>query len=118
MFSECALDRANALAAIAGVTYEPVAALALTIVARNYPPAFQSIHGNAFGELSGQVQNENGVYVGIRAQPIQGLCLSTYYDQFEHTQPTYLLPAPSHGNDFLALAEYKLTEQFEISISL
>ncbi|MGD1046330.1 MAG: helix-hairpin-helix domain-containing protein [Bacteroidota bacterium] len=115
VFSEFALDRAHALAAIAGITYEPDAALALTIVARNYPPAFQSIHGNAFGEMSGQVQNENGVYVGIRAQPIQGLCLSTYYDQFEHPQPTYLLPAPSHGNDFLALAECRLTEQYEMT---
>ena len=115
VFSEFALDYTNALAAIAGITYEPDAALALTIVVRNYPPAFQSIHGNAFGELSGQVQNENGVYVGIRSQPISWLSLSTYYDQFEHPQPTYLLPAPSHGNDFLALAECKLTEQYEIS---
>ena len=115
VFSEFALDRAHAFAAIAGITYEPDAALVLTIVARNYPPAFQSIHGNAFGEMSGQVQNENGVYVGIRAQPIPGLCVSTYYDQFEHPQPTYLLPAPSHGNDFLALAEYQLTEQYEMT---
>jgi DNA uptake protein ComE-like DNA-binding protein len=115
MFSQFAFDHANALAAIAGITYEPDAALALTIVVRNYPAAFQSVHGNAFGELSGQVQNENGVYVGIRSQPISWLSLSAYYDQFEHPQPTYLLPAPSHGNDFLALAEGKLTEQYEIT---
>jgi len=55
------------------------------------------------------------VYVGIRAQPISWLNLSTYYDQFEHPQPTYLLPAPSYGNDFLALAECKFTEQYEIT---
>jgi len=61
------------------------------------------------------VQNENGAYVGIRAQPIPRLCLSMYYDQFAHPQPTYLLPAPSHGNDFLALAECKLTEHYEIT---
>jgi DNA uptake protein ComE-like DNA-binding protein len=115
VFSECAIDRANALAVIAGITYEPAAMLALTITARDYPSAFQSIHGNAFGELSGQVQNESGVYVGIRTQPMKGLCISTYYDQFEHSQPTYLIPTPSHGNDFLALAEYNLTEQFEIA---
>ena len=116
VFSECALDRANVFSVIGGLTYEPIAELALTIVARNYPPAFQSIHGNAFGEISGQVQNENGVYVGIRAQPIPGLCISTYYDQFKHSQPTFLVPAPSHGNDFLALAECSLTEQYEIAI--
>ncbi|MCX6120989.1 MAG: helix-hairpin-helix domain-containing protein [Ignavibacteriales bacterium] len=115
VFSECAFDRANERAVIAGLTYEPAAELALTITARDYPSAFQSVHGNAFGESSGQVQNENGVYIGIRAQPISWLSLSTYYDQFEHPQPTYLLPAPSHGNDFLALAECSVTEQFEIS---
>ena len=115
IFSEFALDRSHTLASIAGITYEPVAALALTIAARDYPPAFQSIHGNAFGESGEHVQNENGVYVGIRAQPIPGLCLSAYYDQFEHSQPTYFIPVPSHGNDFLSLAEYKCTEQFEIA---
>ena len=113
-FAEFALDRANTLATIAGVTYEPVSVLEMTVVFRNYPAAFQSIHGNAFGE-SGQVQNENGVYVGIRGQPILGLSVSMYYDQFTHEQPTYLLPAPSHGNDFLALAEYKFKEQCEFS---
>ncbi len=117
IFSQFAFDHANALASIAGITYEPYTALALTIIARNYPPAFQSIHGNAFGELSEQVQNENGVYVGIKAQPIPGLCLSTYYDQFEHPKPTYLIPAPSHGNDFIVLAEGKLTEHYEITFS-
>ncbi len=115
VFSECALDRANALAAITGVVYEPTASLALTIVARDYPSAFQSIHGNAFGESSGQVQNENGVYAGIRTQLIPCLQLSTYYDQFQHPQPMYLVPAPSHGNDFLMLAECKPTEQYEIT---
>jgi len=115
MFSEIAVDRAHAIAALAGLSYEPASALTLTLVARNYPPAFQSIHGNAFGELSGQVQNENGVYIGIRAQPIPGLCISTYYDQFEHPLPTYLLPAPSLGNDFLVAAEWKLTEHTGIT---
>jgi hypothetical protein len=116
IFSEFALDRAHALAGIAGITYEPAGTIVLTIAARNYPPAFQSIHGNAFGESSGHVQNESGVYIGMRAQPIPELCLSAYYDQFEHSRPTYYIPTPSHGNDFLALSEYKLTEQFEITL--
>jgi hypothetical protein len=115
VFTECCLDRANALALIAGATFEPAAELAWTIVAREYPSVFQSVHGNAFGESSGQVQNESGVYFGIRAQPMRGLCISAYFDQFEHSQPTYQLPAPSHGNDFLALAECSLTNQFEIA---
>ena len=115
VFSEFALDRAHVLAGIAGITYEPAGAVALTIAARHYPPAFQSIHGNAFGESSGHVQNESGVYVGMRAQLVPELCVSMYYDQFEHSRPTYFVPTPSHGSDFLALGEYRLTEQFEIA---
>jgi hypothetical protein len=115
VFSEFALDRAHALAGIAGITYEPADAVTLTIAARNYPPAFQSIHGNAFGESSGHVQNESGVYVGMRALLIPGFWFSMYYDQFEHSRPEYFIPTPSHGSDFLALGEYKLTEQFEIA---
>jgi len=114
LFSECALDYSNSIAAIAGMTYEVIPILVVTFLLRDYPPAFQSIHGNAFGE-SGQVQNERGVYVGIRSQPISSLCLSIYYDQFKHNQPTFLLPAPSNGNDFLALAEYRMKEQYEIA---
>jgi DNA uptake protein ComE-like DNA-binding protein len=114
LFSEWGTDRENTLAGIAGVTYEPVSALAMTLVIRNYPPTFQSIHGNAFGE-SGQVQNENGVYVGVRGHPLLDFNFSMYYDQFEHDEPTSLVPAPSHGNDFLALVEYKCREQLELS---
>ena len=114
VFSECAVDRTNAIAGITGISYEPAASLALTIVARDYPAAFQSIHGNAFGESSEQVQNENGVYFGIRARPISWLSFSAYYDQFEHPQPSYFIHVPSHGNDFLALTECQLMKQYEI----
>ena len=114
LFSECALDYEKSFAFIAGMTYEPIPELAVTILARKYPSTFQSIHGNAFGE-SGQVQNEQGVYIGFRAQLISSLNLSMYYDQFKHPQPTSLLPAPSNGNDYLALAEYEQKGQYEIS---
>ncbi len=114
MFTECALDWANSLAIISGMTYEPLPLLSLSFVARKYPSTFQSIHGNAFGESSDNVQNENGVYVGVRFQPIDWLWISTYYDQFEHPQSTQFIPAPSRGDDFLALAECQITKQYEL----
>ena len=115
IFSELAFDRSNTFAGIAGIVYEPVASLDLTMAVRNYSPTFQSIHGNAFGESSDHVQNEDGAYFGMRIQPIKKLRISMYYDQFEHSQPTYFIPMPSNGNDFLMLTEYKLTKQYEIA---
>ncbi|RPI03570.1 MAG: helix-hairpin-helix domain-containing protein [Ignavibacteriae bacterium] len=113
VFSECAFDRVNALSVIAGVMVQPASEIVLTATVRNYSPAFQSRHGNAFGEGQGQVQNEKGVYAGVRLQPVPELCFSSYYDQFEHPLPTPRLPSPSHGNDFLLLAEYSLTDRME-----
>jgi hypothetical protein len=115
LFTELAVDRSHEIAMIGGMTYEPMTMLSLSLVARQYPPAFQSIHGNAFGESGKQVQNENGVYVGIRMQPVTWLWFSTYYDQFDHPQPTLFIPASSHGNDFLALAECQITNTYKLA---
>jgi DNA uptake protein ComE-like DNA-binding protein len=105
LFTEIAVDRSDKAAIIGGLIYEPTTSLSISLVARNYPFGFQSIHGNAFGETGRQVQNENGVYIGIRTHLIDWLWISTYYDQFNHPQSTKFIPIPSHGNDFLALAE-------------
>jgi hypothetical protein len=115
LFTELAVDRSYEIAMIGGMTYEPMTSLSLSLVARKYPSEFQSIHGNAFGESGRQVQNENGVYVGVRVQPIDWLWISTYYDQFDRPRPTQYIPASSHGNDFLALAECQMTNKYELS---
>jgi hypothetical protein len=55
------------------------------------------------------------VYVGVRIQPIDWVWISTYYDQFDHPQATQLIPASSHGNDFLALAECQISNKYELA---
>jgi hypothetical protein len=115
LFTELAVDRSHEIAMIGGMTYEPMTSLSLSLVARKYPSVFQSIHGNAFGESARNVQNENGVYVGVRFQPIDWVWISTYYDQFDHPQPTQFIPASSDGNDFLALAECQITNKYELA---
>ncbi len=116
MFAEVAADRSHKVAIIGGLTYEPVTSFSVSLSARNYPSEFQSIHGNAFGESGRQVQNENGVYVGIRVQPIDWLLLSTYYDQFNHTMPNQLFPVSSYGSDFLALAEFRIANDYDFAV--
>ena len=115
LFTELAVDRSHEIAMIGGMTYELMTSLSLSLVARKYPSEFQSIHGNAFGESGRNVQNENGMYVGVRLQPIDWVWISTYYDQFDHPRPTQFIPAPSYGNDFLALAECQITNKYELA---
>jgi hypothetical protein len=116
LFTELAADRSHKIAVIGGMTYEPMTSLSLSLVARKYPSEFQSIHGNAFGEFGRNVQNENGLYVGIRLQPIDWIRISTYFDQFDHPQPTQFIPASSHGNDFLVLAECQIANNYDLAI--
>jgi len=116
LFAEAAADRSHKIAVIGGLTYEPVTSFSISLSARNYPSEFQSIYGNAFGETGSQVKNENGVYVGVRIQPINYLLLSAYYDQFNHTMPNQLLPVPSYGSDFLALAEFRIENEYEFAV--
>jgi DNA uptake protein ComE-like DNA-binding protein len=115
IFSELALDRSRLVAVIGGITYEPIPSLALSCVARKYPSSFISVHGNAFGESGGKVNNEQGIYVGVKVQPYDRLWISLYYDQFEHPEPTRLIPVRSHGNDFLTLAELQISNKYDIS---
>jgi hypothetical protein len=116
LFTEFSADIYSRLAGIIGFIYEPDTKMALTINYRNYPSDFVSIHGNAFGESTAQVENENGMYFGIKLNPLKNIFLTMYYDQFKHPANTFLLPTPSCGNDFLALAEIHLTRKFDISL--
>jgi len=116
LFTELAVDRSHKTAVIGGIIYEPTTSLSFSLIARNYPPGFQSIHGNAFGESGRRVQNENGVYVGVRIHTIDRLLISTYYDQFNYPKPTNAFPVSSHGNDFLAFAEFQTANDCDFSI--
>jgi hypothetical protein len=117
VFAEFAIDRAKAIAMISGITYEPSPTLSMTLAARKYPSTFESIHGNAFGE-SGLINNEYGVYAGVRLKPIRWLRISTYYDQYNHYQSTASISVPSHGNDLLVFSEFQIAKRFEVSLRL
>jgi hypothetical protein len=108
IFSEMALDRTNAVSMLGGITYEPLPLVAIIAVARKYDSEFQSVHGNAFGESNGSVQNETGVYLGVRLRTAEWLTMSLYYDQYTHPHATKIFPSSSIGNEYLTLAECRL----------
>ncbi len=116
VFSEISLDQESSVAVIGGITYQPTSMLALTCLGRKYPTTFLGVHGNAFGESDGQIQNEEGIYVGLRIQLSSGLLFSGYFDQFRSPGATKAHPIPSEGNDFIALVEYKIGEQYELEL--
>lgn len=116
VFTECAIDRNRALAMIGGIVYIPLAAIKFSLVARNYPPKFLSLYGNAFGENSAQLNNERGIYIGTQYVCSDHLTFTFYYDQYIHPQSTGTIPTPSHGNDFMALTHCQLTAKYGFDV--
>jgi hypothetical protein len=115
LFSEFAMDYNHLVATISGVTFEPSNIVSLTSVARKYPRGFQSIHGNAFGEMQGNNQNETGLYCGIRLHPVKSFIISAYVDQYKFPAPTKLIKEPSQGSDYLIFIEYPIQKSDVIS---
>lgn len=69
------------------------------LLIRNYPSGFVSLFGNAISE-SGGVENEFGIYNGIRFNTNFGI-INSYFDYFYCHTPDYLSNFPKIGNDFL-----------------
>lgn len=68
---------------------------------RNYPANFINIHGFSFGERSGAVQNEFGIYNGLKWRIPIGI-LNLYYDQFKFPFAGFDNALPADGNEFFA----------------
>lgn len=84
----------------------------LTASIRNYPAEFFSLHGYGFGEKGGEVTNESGIYFGFRYRSPIGT-INFYYDQFKFPSPTFRIPLPSNGDEFLFDFSSKTFKSFE-----
>lgn len=106
-FGEWARSHTGAIGGISGLTAVPGKNIQTTVVYRNFPKDFVSLHGYAFGERNGSTQNEEGIYTGIQMNFSRSLKLYTYFDQFRFPGRTYFLPLPSSGHDFFLQTEWK-----------
>ena len=88
----------------------------LTITYRNYAKNFQSILGNGFGEQSGEPQNEEGVYIGMRHSLNQNITLSAYFDQYKFPAPRFGTSQSTHGYDWLGLVEVTLNRNIQLYV--
>jgi len=71
------------------------------LVYRNYQKNLHSLLGNGFGEQSGEPQNEEGIYTGLKHQLNQNIEIGAYFDQFRFMAPRYGDHFPGEGHDWL-----------------
>ncbi len=99
LFGEISYDGTSA-ASITAIQFLLTRDFYFTTLLRNYPRNFNSLHGYGFGERSGAVQNEFGIYNGIRWRSPIGV-INFYFDQWKFPYATFREPLPSTGNEFL-----------------
>lgn len=88
----------------------------LTLAYRNYARDFQSILGNGFGESSGEPQNEEGIYIGLRHTLNNNVTLSAYFDQYEFPAPRFGTSQPTQGYDWLGLVEVNINRDLQFYV--
>ena len=111
LFGEAARSQNNAYAGIIGTELPLSANTEVSAAYRNFAKDFQSFFGDAFGEASGDPQNEEGFYVGLRHTPLRWLQLSAYFDQYRFAAPRSGTSQPTEGYDILGLAELSISRR-------
>jgi hypothetical protein len=116
IFGEVAKSQNGAIAGITSLQINFLTFADAIFSYRNYAKDFIPLHSFAFGERSGNTQNEVGYYAGIELRPMKGLNINAYFDQFKFPYRTYSEVVPTLGNDFLCYAEWKLNRNLLLEV--
>ena len=98
-FGEVSYD-GNSVASINGIQFSANRELIFTSAVRSYPRNYNNLYGFGFSEKSGSINNEIGIYSGLKWKIPFGV-LNLYYDIFKFPYRTNENSLSSEGNDFL-----------------
>jgi len=100
-------------AGMAGVNLYPADRLTLTLSYRNFSPAYKVLYASPFRE-SGQVNNEHGIYLGLKMLLSRMLTLTAYADYYTFPWLKYHINAPSSGKAFLAQLDMNTSQNLSM----
>lgn len=104
-FGEAAVSRNSGKALLAGVMMKPASNAELSLVYRNINKTYFSFFSNAFTESS-RINDEQGLYLGLKIFPAPRWILWAYADFFRHQWLKYTTSAPSSGTEFFTQVSY------------
>ena len=112
---ETAIDGFGKLASINNLQINPASFVNWTLSYRYYAKDYNALYAKAFSESS-TVQNETGLYTGMKIQFLRKWELAAYWDYFSFPWLKYEVDAPSFGNDILAQLSYRPTQNIQMNI--
>jgi len=104
-FGEAAVSKNSGKALLTGFMLKPASNAELSLVYRNINKTYFSFFSNAFTESS-RINDEHGLYLGLKVFPAPRWILWAYADFFQHQWIKYTTSAPSSGTEFFAQVSY------------
>ena len=99
LFGEASYD-GKSVASINGIQFSVNRELIFTTTVRNYPRNYKNFYGFGFSEKNGSINNEVGIYSGLKWKIPIGV-LNLYYDIFKFPYRTGENSLSSEGNELL-----------------
>ncbi len=88
----------------------------VAMVARNFSRDFHSFRGYVFSEKPTTLQNERGIYLGMKVMPTTRWTFSTFYDQFLVPWNNFGTSFPSWGHEYMAQLQYQPSREMSIYV--
>ncbi|MDW8303060.1 MAG: helix-hairpin-helix domain-containing protein, partial [Bacteroidia bacterium] len=110
-FGEVAMSKNQKPALIQGALMSLDPKVDAAILLRYLDKSFHNTNGNVFAERRFDLNNEIGLYTGIKIKLNSKWLLSSYYDKFWFPQWRYDVSMPSEGSRFLAQIDFSPSRQ-------
>lgn len=109
-FGEAALGKNAGKALLMGAMMKPASNAELSLVYRNINKTYFSFYSSAFTESS-RVNDEQGLYMGMKVFPAPNWSLLGYIDFFKFQWIKYTTAGPSSGAEFLTQISYNPSDR-------
>lgn len=113
LFGELAGCSTNGYAFLGGLLAKPFDKIEFTTIFRDIDKKYNAPFGNAFIESS-KLNDEKGIYLGLKLLPLPKISLQGYVDFFEHRWIKYTTAAPAKGSEYQVQLNYQFSSKWDI----
>jgi hypothetical protein len=112
---ETAIDNSGKIASISNLLLKPASFMDWAVSFRYYDKEYNALYGKGLSE-SGAIQNETGLYSGMKIRMFRQWELSAYLDYFIFPWLKYGINTPSSGKDVLLQLKYSFRPDLQMNL--
>jgi hypothetical protein len=115
-FGEIGRSQSGGTGAIGGFLGSIGSKVDVAVLARNFTRDFHSFRGYVFDERPTSLQNERGIYLGMKIYPNSKWQISTFLDQFIFPWNNFGASFPTWAHEYMAQVQYSPSRSMSIYV--